>query len=79
MQERWYYYRIQVGFVCTLHQLRNSHATQLINGWVSLPTIRKRLGHKNFQTNLHYAEQSDQAADAEVLVFGDRSKVSTKL
>jgi len=33
---------------------------------VSLATIRKRLGHKNLQTTLRYAEQSDQAADAEL-------------
>jgi integrase/recombinase XerD len=49
-----------------LHQLRHSHATELINGGVSLPTIRKRLGHKNLQTTLRYAEQSDQTADAEL-------------
>jgi integrase/recombinase XerD len=35
-------------------------------GGVSLPTIRKRLGHKNLQTTLRYAEQSDGTADAEV-------------
>lgn len=29
-------------------------------------TIRKRLGHKNIQTTLRYAEQSDEAADAEL-------------
>jgi hypothetical protein len=43
-----------------------SHATELINGGVSLPTIRKRLGHKNLQTTLRYAEQADNTADAEI-------------
>ncbi len=33
---------------------------------VSLATIRRRLGHKNVQTTLRYAEQSDATADAEV-------------
>jgi site-specific recombinase XerD len=66
MQERWDRYCVQAGVTCTLHQLRHSHATELINGGVSLPTIRKRLGHKNLQTTLRYAEQSDEIADSEV-------------
>jgi len=69
MQERWDHYCSQADVACTLHQLRHSHATELINGGVSLPTIRKRLGHKNLQTTLRYAEQSDQATDAEVRVW----------
>ncbi|HEU5380419.1 MAG TPA: tyrosine-type recombinase/integrase [Ktedonobacteraceae bacterium] len=66
IQERWDRYCSQVGVACTLHQLRHSHATELINGGVSLPTIRKRLGHKNLQTTLRYAEQADVVADAEM-------------
>ena len=66
MQERWDHYCSLAGVTCTLHQLRHSHATELINGGLSLPTIRKRLGHKNLQTTLRYAEQSDGTADAEV-------------
>ena len=66
MQERWDHYCSQVGVTCTLHQLRHSHATELINGGVSLPTIRKRLGHKNLQTTLRYAEQADETADSEI-------------
>src|SRR6266849_3339858 len=66
MQERWDRYCSQAGVACTLHQLRHSHATELINGGVSLPTIRKRLGHTNLQTTLRYAEQADTTADAEL-------------
>lgn len=58
--------RAAAGVVCTLHQLRHSHATELVNDGVSLATIRKRLGHKNLQTTLRYGEQSDAAADAEL-------------
>jgi integrase/recombinase XerD len=72
MQERWDHYCSQAGVVCTLHQLRHSHATELINGGVSLPTIRKRLGHKNLQTTLRYAEQSNDIADAEIRVWRRR-------
>jgi integrase/recombinase XerD len=66
VQERWAGYCARAGVSCTLHQLRHTHATELVNGGVGLATIRKRLGHKNLQTTLRYAEQSDTAADAEV-------------
>ncbi len=66
VQERWAGYCATVGVACTLHQLRHTHATELVNDGVSLATIRKRLGHKNLQTTLRYAEQSDAAADAEL-------------
>ncbi len=73
MQERWDHYRMQAGVACTLHQLRHSHATELINGGVSLPTIRKRLGHKNLQTTLRYAEQADETADTEIRTWRRRT------
>jgi integrase/recombinase XerD len=66
IQERWTAYCTKAGATCTLHQLRHTHATELVNDGVSLATIRKRLGHKNLQTTLRYAEQSDAAADAEI-------------
>ncbi len=47
-------------------KLHHAHATELVNEGVSLATIRKRLGHKNLQTTLRYAEQSDVTADAEL-------------
>ena len=72
MQERWNHYCLQADVACTLHQLRHSHATELINGGVSLPTIRKRLGHKNLQTTLRYAEQSDATANAELRMWRRR-------
>lgn len=66
IQARWQQYCTQARIPCTLHQLRHTHATDLVNGGVSLMTIRKRLGHKNLQTTLRYAEQSDATADAEL-------------
>ncbi len=66
IQARWQYYCASAGIPCTLHQLRHTHATELVNGGVSLATIRKRLGHKNLQTTLRYAELSDATADAEL-------------
>ena len=50
----------------SLHDLRHGHAQALVNGGVSLATIRKRLGHANINTTLRYAEQADEVADAEL-------------
>jgi site-specific recombinase XerD len=66
VQTRWAKYCAAAGIACTLHQLRHAHATELVNDGVSLATIRKRLGHKNLQTTLRYAEQSNASADAEI-------------
>lgn len=66
IQARWAAYCAKAGVRCSLHQLRHSHATALVQDGVSLATIRKRLGHKHIQTTLRYAEQSDPAADAEL-------------
>ncbi|WP_245619342.1 tyrosine-type recombinase/integrase [Deinococcus marmoris] len=66
VQARWQGYAAQAEVRCTLHQLRHSHATELVNGGVSLATIRKRLGHQHIQTTLRYAEISDGAADQEL-------------
>jgi site-specific recombinase XerD len=66
VQERWAHYCAQAGVTCSLHQLRHTHATELVNDGVSLATIRRRLGHKRIETTLRYAEQSDAVADAEL-------------
>ncbi|MDP9350884.1 MAG: tyrosine-type recombinase/integrase [Chloroflexota bacterium] len=74
VQELWARYCAKAGVSCTLHQLRHSHATELVNGGVGLETIRKRLGHKNIQTTLRYAEQSDAVADAEMRAWRRRQR-----
>ena len=63
---RWLTYTTATGVDATLHQLRHSHATELINGGVSITTVRKRLGHRNIASTLRYAELSDATADAEL-------------
>ena len=75
VHERWQRYCRAAGIACTLHQLRHTHATELVNDGVSLATIRKRLGHKNLQTTLRYAEQSDATADAELRAWRRRRLV----
>jgi integrase/recombinase XerD len=72
-QEHWARYCTAAGVDATLHQLRHTHATELVNAGVSLATIRKRLGHRNLQTTLRYAEQSDAVADAELRAWRRRA------
>ena len=73
--KKWTKYCAQADVHCTMHQLRHAHATELINDGVSLATIRKRLGHKNLQTTLRYAEQSDAVADQEIRQWRRRKEV----
>lgn len=40
----------------TIHRLRHTYATMQLRDGVSLPTLRKLLGHQNLQTTLRYAE-----------------------
>jgi integrase/recombinase XerD len=40
----------------TIHRLRHTYATLQLRDGVSLPTLRKLMGHKNLQTTLRYAE-----------------------
>ena len=72
VQGVWAGYCRKAGVECTLHQLRHSHATELVNDGVGLETIRRRLGHKNLQTTLRYAEQSDKTSDAEIRAWRRR-------
>jgi len=73
-QTRWAQYCHTAGVAATLHQLRHTHATAMVDGGVSLATIRKRLGHANLQTVLRYAEQSDQVADTELRAWRRRDR-----
>jgi len=65
-QELWAKYNATAGEDIELHQLRHTHATELVRDGVSLQTTRKRLGHRKIQTTLLYADHSDQAADDEL-------------
>jgi len=74
VHERWAGYCAKADVACTLHQLRHTHATEMINGGVSLATIRRRLGHKSMQTTLLYVNQSDATADDEIRAWRRRKK-----
>ena len=50
----------------TIHQLRHSFATELVNEGVRLEVVRKLLGHRNMQTTLRYAEVNDKTVKEEL-------------
>ena len=56
----WQKYCQQAGVTATIHQLRHSRASQLLQAGVPVTTVRKQLGHRNIQSTLLYAEV-DQA------------------
>lgn len=56
----WNRYCEDIGIECTIHQLRHSYATDLINRGVAIEIVGKILGHKNLQTTTRYATLSDQ-------------------
>jgi integrase/recombinase XerD len=70
----WASYCQAAGVVCTIHQLRHTHATELVNGGVHLETIRKRLGHKRIGTTLLYVAMADKNADAEIRAWRRKAK-----
>jgi integrase/recombinase XerD len=49
-----------------IHQLRHSHATELINSGAPIEVVRRRLGHASAETTRVYALLADEVADREV-------------
>jgi site-specific recombinase XerD len=72
VQEHWAAYCAKIGLQCPIHHLRQIHATELVNGGVSLATMHKRLGHQHVHTTRRYAEQADTTADAEIRTWRRR-------
>jgi hypothetical protein len=53
----WYHFERYVEQEpITIHRLRHTYATVKLRSGVSLPSVRKLLGHKNLQTTLRYTE-----------------------
>ncbi|MFE3447078.1 tyrosine-type recombinase/integrase [Nocardia sp. NPDC059180] len=63
---RWVKYCTAAGVDIDIHQLRHSHATELINSGVSIEVVRKRLGHASTETTQIYTLLADKVADAEI-------------
>ncbi|MGK8490830.1 tyrosine-type recombinase/integrase [Nocardia asiatica] len=63
---RWQRYCAAAGVEIDIHQLRHSHAAELINAGVSIEVVRKRLGHASTETTQVYALLADKVADDEI-------------
>ena len=63
---RWQKYCTAAKVGIDIHQLRHSHATELINAGVSIEVVRKRLGHASTETTQIYTLLADKVADAEI-------------
>ncbi|XVU30497.1 tyrosine-type recombinase/integrase [Actinoplanes sp. CA-054009] len=59
-------YCAAAGVDIDIHQLRHSHATELINAGVSIEAVRRRLGHASTETTQLYALLDDKVADDEI-------------
>jgi integrase len=50
----------------TIHQLRHTVATELLEEGHRIEMVQRRLGHKDIQTTMGYAEVSDARVRAEL-------------
>src|SRR5260370_25424327 len=69
----WQKYCQKAEVQATIHQLRHSRASQLLQAGVPVTTVRKQLGHRNIQSTLLYAEV-DQATIKQDLLRYQRRK-----
>jgi integrase/recombinase XerD len=72
VQKAWQKYCQAAGVQATIHQLRHSRATQLIQAGVPVTTIRKQMGHRNLQSTLLYAEVDQTTIKQNLLEYQRR-------
>ncbi|WP_309231281.1 tyrosine-type recombinase/integrase [Nocardia sp. SYP-A9097] len=63
---RWQKHCAAAGVGIGIHQLRHSHATELINSGVSIEVVRRRQGHASTETTQIYTLLADKVADTEI-------------
>lgn len=59
IQKAWKRYVQAAGVEATIHQLRHTYATKLVNEGKPIEVVQKVLGHRNLQTTMRYAVVSD--------------------
>ena len=72
LRRAWLWYCQQAGVAATIHQLRHSRASELIQAGVPLGTIRKLLGHRNIQSTMLYAEVDPLTVKRDLLEYQRR-------
>ncbi len=60
IQKAWQRYCRAAGVEATIHQLRHTYATRLINEGKPVEVVQKVLGHRNLQTTQRYAVVSEE-------------------
>lgn len=60
IEKAWRRYCQKAGVEATIHQLRHSYATRLINEGKPVEVVQKVLGHRNLATTQRYAVVSDE-------------------
>jgi integrase/recombinase XerD len=63
---RWQNYCAAAEVDIDIHQLRHTHATELINSGVSIEAVRRRLGHASTETTQIYTLLADKIAEDEI-------------
>jgi site-specific recombinase XerD len=72
VQKAWQKYCRAAGVQATIHQLRHSRATELIQAGVPITTVRKQMGHRNLQTTLRYIEVDQTTVKHDLLEYQRR-------
>jgi len=72
IRKAWSTYCEAAGVQATIHQLRHSRATLLIQAGVPVTTVRKQLGHRNLQSTLRYAEVDQVTVKQDLLEYQRR-------
>jgi integrase/recombinase XerD len=70
----WQKYCQAAGVQATIHQLRHSRASQLIQAGVPITTVRKQMGHRNLQSTLLYAEVDQATIKHDLLEYQRRKR-----
>jgi integrase/recombinase XerD len=69
----WDKYCKKAGISASMHQLRHTFATTLLNEGINVTVVRKLMGHKNLQTTMRYADVTDEFVREELLKKHKRS------
>jgi integrase/recombinase XerD len=69
VHKAWQKYCRSAGVQATIHQLRHSRASQLIQAGVPVTTVRKQMGHRNLQSTLRYAEVDQATVKQDLLSY----------
>jgi integrase/recombinase XerD len=69
VRRAWRHYCALAGVTATMHQLRHTHASQLVRAGVPLGTVRKVLGHRNIQSTMLYADVDPATVKRDLLAY----------